>query len=143
MQLGPFDQIVVGRHNLDLAYQAEWSLLEVATRYLGHPLTPEFEPIVAIEVHCRSIGHMELAVPASNVEVQVEVVVVDVGDIDLTHPRWQFEVAEVVQWTCAEDNTYLEGRDSCSGMAPGCKSMLGLMVEYCKIPGGEKQVDHC
>jgi hypothetical protein len=53
-------------------------------------------------------------------------------------------VAEVVQPTYVEDNTYLEDRGSCCfDMALGCKSMLGSMVEYCKIPGGEKQVNHC
>lgn len=53
-------------------------------------------------------------------------------------------MAGVVQLTCVEDNTYLAGRGSCCfGMALDCKSMLGLMVEYCKIPEVEKQGDHC
>lgn len=84
-QLGPFGQIVVVHHNLGLASQVEWSLLEVVERYLGHPLTPEFELTVEIEVHCRNIGHMEPVAPVSNVQDQAEAVVADVEDIDSMH----------------------------------------------------------
>lgn len=53
-------------------------------------------------------------------------------------------MAEVVQPTCVEDNTYLEDRGSwCFDKALGCKSMRGSTVECCRIPGGGKQVNHC